>query len=618
MQANIRDRPPAIGQIRIDLWHPTFVVKRGDMSWLQGIYHIFRPEEMREFDSHNQKRTIFRVGFLCLAVLLLTACQTGQPSDSSPSSTAEPIGPAVPMPTAVDEPSPTSSSAPTASPTQGITPTPTVVPISLGADQAVPAELKAAAQQLAITEPNRFAWADLAGDVRVSVGAEPILATWVYAVAAPFATIEDQITLDVLQSRWRDGSLLLDEATARLLQSLWGDADQPAAIVPEADLVQALWQQQAEAGLTPLTILPFEKLIPSLKVLRLDGMAPIDVDFRPDGYALSVPVGLSGAPELTTQVQVAWAGPASNWDDSRISRVAMTGPAGMRRAVADRMEKYGIQYPAEETGPVLQAVDIAHMSNENAFAPDCPMPDPFDSVNVCNRDEYLALMTWMGIDINEMTGNHLNDWGVQSLQHTFDLYEAAGIQTFGGGRNLAEARQPLLIEHNGNRLAFVGCNPVGPESAWAREDYPGSLPCEDYQFIKQEIGRLADQGFLVMATLQYLEDYQYEVLDEQRVVFQGLAEAGATAVSGSHAHHPQGFSFHDGSFIHYGLGNLLADQMWTLGTRQTFIDIYVFFDGRLLSVDLWTGLNEDYARIRTMTPEERRQLLDAVFAASDW
>ena len=97
-----------------------------------------------------------------------------------------------------------------------------------------------------------------------------------------------------------------------------------------------------------------------------------------------------------------------------------------------------------------------------------------------------------------------------------------------------------------------------------------------------------------------------------------MAEAGATAVSGSQGHHAQGFDFHRGTFIHYGLGNLFFDQMDMLGTRQTFIDTYVIYENRLLSVKLWTGLIEDYCCPRPMTAEEREGLLQVVFEASGW
>jgi len=87
-------------------------------------------------------------------------------------------------------------------------------------------------------------------------------------------------------------------------------------------------------------------------------------------------------------------------------------------------------------------------------------------------------------------------------------------------------------------------------------------------------------------------------------------------VQGSQAHQPQGFDFHAGAFIHYGLGNLFFDQMQSLETRQEFIDRLVFYDGRLIGVDLRTALLEEGARPRPMAPVERRALLEAVFAAS--
>jgi poly-gamma-glutamate synthesis protein (capsule biosynthesis protein) len=478
----------------------------------------------------------------------------------------------------------------------------------------VPGELAVAFEALGNSNP-AFAWQSPV-DVTLTVNGELPIAHWVYAVAAPFRTLQDDISLADLHALWQAGGLVLDAETAAVLRGWWGEPETAATIIPTAELINALWDRQSGYDTPVLTILPFEQLEPRLKVLRVDGLAPIDMDFDPATYPLTIPFGLSG--EQAAVVQAAWSGPATNWEDGRITHIVMSGPAGMRRAVADRMERYGLQYPAEVTGPILQMADIAHMSNEDPFATDCPPADPYNSDRGCNRAEYFELMTWMGIDVNEMTGNHLNDWGTAALQYTFDLYEANGIQWFGGGRDLEDAARPLLIEHNGNKIAFIGCNPVGPEYGWATADRPGAMPCNDYSDIQAQIRQLADDGYLVIATLQYLEDYQYAVLAAQRQAFQGLAEAGATAVSGSHGHHPQGFSFHNGAFIHYGIGNLLADQMWSLGTRQTFLDVYTVLDGRLLNVDLWTGLNEDYARIRQMTAEERQALLQAVFEASDW
>ena len=216
----------------------------------------------------------------------------------------------------------------------------------------------------------------------------------------------------------------------------------------------------------------------------------------------------------------------------------------------------------------------------------------------------------------ELTGNHLNDWGREYLLRTIDMYDAAGMVTFGGGKDAADAAEPALFERNGNRIAFVGCNSFGPIYAWATDNEPGARQCDGT--MAAQIRQLADEGYLVIATLQYTEYYQYPPTPEQVVDFEALAAAGATAVSGSQGHHAQGFGFYGGSFIHYGPGNLFFDQMDMLGTRQTFVDTYTVYDGRLLNVDLWTGLIENYAKPRLMTTDERTQALTAVFQASGW
>ncbi|MCB8992092.1 MAG: CapA family protein, partial [Ardenticatenaceae bacterium] len=152
--------------------------------------------------------------------------------------------------------------------------------------------------------------------------------------------------------------------------------------------------------------------------------------------------------------------------------------------------------------------------------------------------------------------------------------------------------------------------------AWATAVSPGSRPCDDSFFA--QIMQLKDEGYVVLATLQYQELYYYQPSAQQAVDFARVAAAGATAVSGSQGHHVQGFAFADGAFIHYGLGNLFFDQMEQMGTRQTLVDQYVVYDGRLLSVQLWSGLIENYARPREMTPAERQQLLLTLFQASGW
>lgn len=518
--------------------------------------------------------------------------------------------------------------APTEAATQIPSPEPEENPdFLLAIDPGIPAEVIDAASQIIARDPQRFGQADPTetdGDgpgpdnlVHLSLnGGQPFI-EWVYAIAAPFAIVADGTSLNEVEAGWQTGSnslgrLIIDHETAAALNILWGPPGIEAQTVASADLVGALW-----AGRPAWTILPFQRLTPDLKTLALDGQSPLSHEFNQLTYPLKVSIGLAGDSQGVADFQAAWPRSRSNRDPNLLTRVAMSGVTALGRATAYQMELRGITTPGVVVGPVLQAADIAHVSHEVPFAADCPYPNPIGDPIFCARDGYLALIQSIGTDVVELTGNHVNDWGPENLSHSLDLYAGAGLKTFGGGRNLAEAREPAIFEHNGNRIAFVGCNPVGPAYAWATETSPGSRPCNFEEFYSQ-IRQLREAGYVVIATMQYSEFYHYQPTAQQRVDFRALVEAGAAAVSGSQGHHVQGFDFHQGSFIHYGLGNLFFDQMDMLGTRQSMIDTYTIYDGRLIGVDLFGSMIENYCCPRAISEVERAQLLQTLFTASGW
>jgi hypothetical protein len=179
----------------------------------------------------------------------------------------------------------------------------------------------------------------------------------------------------------------------------------------------------------------------------------------------------------------------------------------------------------------------------------------------------------------------------------------------------------LIIEHNGNKLAFIGCNAVGPYGAWATDTTSGNVPCGDYSWITEEVEKLSAKGYLVIVTLQHNEFYGMMKTGPQILDFNPLAQAGAVIVSGSQAHYPNPFGFEGQNFIHYGLGNLFFDQMdaYTAdGIQREFVDTHYFYGGRYISTVIHTLYLEDFAQPRYMTAEERKLFLENAFEASGW
>lgn len=451
----------------------------------------------------------------------------------------------------------------------------------------------------------------------LTAGDESPSVFWIFALVAAFPTVLEEASSQDLRALWRgapagalEGRRLAVRAeTYRLFSAWWGEPDAQRVGVWDGDWAEVLWGDRAL-----LALVEFGELQPRLKVLRVDGQSPLQNDFDAAAYPLRAPFTLTCAADCPPL-------PASNRDPSRLTVLIMTGVTALVRATAYKMETNGVLYPGRDVRELLRAADVLHISNEVPFAVNCPFPDPNqESLVFCSDPRYIALLEDIGADLIELTGNHFQDRGSEATLFTLDLYDARGWGHFGGGRDLESAMRPALVEHHGNRIAFVGCNPVGPDFAWATETRPGAAPCGDYLWMKTKITRLRDEGWLPVATLQYHEYYYAVPAAKQREDFRALAGAGAVIVSGSQAHFPQSMEFYGESFIHYGLGNLFFDQMDipVVGTRRGFVDRYVFYDNRLIGIELIPTLLEDYARPRPMETWERGSFLQEYFAYSGW
>ena len=517
-------------------------------------------------------------------------------------------------PTVSSTPIPTGTTTKAAPRLPTTTPTITPLPYPLWIDPSVPDALHEVAIDWNVPSAGSAANASL--QLGVAAPSEDDAATWIYALVAPFPTILDGVTLAELESAWSASSsgplggspIWMTESTLSAMTALLGEAGEGAVETVKADqLVDALWEKQPAWG-----IVPFEAIDPKMKVLTIDEQSPVRNDFDEDAYPLKIDFALLGDEAASFDL------PATNRDPSKLTVVLMTGVTALVRATAIRLEIVGLDYPAWNIGDILEAADITHISNEIPFYTGCPYPDPRqEDLVFCSNPKYIELLELVGTDVVELTGNHFQDYGSPATLQTLELYDERGWPYYGGGADLEDSRKPALLTHNGNRFAFIGCNPIGPGFAWATEDQPGAAPCGDYEWMKAEIVDLTARGYIVIATFQYIEYYEPIPTEQHVSDFRAIAETGATIVSGSQAHIPQAMEFYENAFIHYGLGNLFFDQM-DGPSRREFLDRHVFYEGRYISTELITAMLEDYARPRPMRVDEREIFLDRMFEASGW
>jgi hypothetical protein len=473
--------------------------------------------------------------------------------------------------------------------------------------------------------------ADTAG-IRLQVSDQNVLGEWIYALVAPFPTMIDGVTLDDILGSWNGEvstllpayPLLLDENTRTIFTQLWGEPHSDyVRILPHSDLLEFAWNNQPAWAL-----IPFDDLEPRWKVLEVDGQSPIRKDFDPHNYPLIIPIGVTGDHDLFENSGIeSWNLPLSNRQADNLTTLSITGVTALVRGTALTMERLGMTYPALDIGEILRSSDLTHINNEIPFTPECPFPELYPTTLIfCSDPVYIELLEEIGTDIIELSGDHFADYGPDAMLHTLEMYAKRGWQVYGGGENEERAREPLLIDHNGNQIAMLGCN-IGCEKkteisckALAQDDNPGAATC-DFDWLDEEITRLTDQGYSVVFTFQHKEYYTYTAQSDLVGDFGRVAQAGASIVSGSQAHQPHAMTFENGTFIHYGLGNLFFDQYnYCAGNvcNDGFIDRHIFYDNHHISTELITIRFVDMARPRLMTSEERTNFLKTIFQASGW
>jgi hypothetical protein len=551
----------------------------------------------------------FRFLISILLMILVTACQpaaaaTINPNGETPAPTLEPKTPAV-----------TGTAIPTTAPS------PTSKPLTLWLPSYLPARLM---EGVKLPEGMALAQKESDASLRLEVvAAEDIqnssVVPWVYALAAPFPTITDEASLADLKTAWSSApppglpikKLLVDPSTAAVLEKQWGTPSNVVQILPAERILDEAWSK-AETW----AILPFEQLEPRWKVILIDGQSPVQKEFNLTRYGLTIYFSLNSdskqAPPVLPEL------PAGNRLPEHLTTVMLTGVTALVRGTASLMEGQGLLYPARDIGAWLQDADILHISNEVAFAENCPQPFNWEGLAFCSQTEYIKLLEYIGTDVVELTGDHFKDWGKEAMLYTLKLYKERGWKYYGGGANAEDAMRPALFEHNGNRIAFIGCNAKEVGYSTASATSPGAIHCDIDQMTKS-VEKLVKDGYLPIVTFQHLEYYSYKAHPILQEDFRKMADAGAIIVSGSQAHQPHAFEFDNESFLHYGLGNLFFDQT-NQGDppRTAFIDRHVFYGGKHISTELLTIYLVDYARSRPMTHEERQILLTNVFQASGW
>jgi poly-gamma-glutamate synthesis protein (capsule biosynthesis protein) len=275
--------------------------------------------------------------------------------------------------------------------------------------------------------------------------------------------------------------------------------------------------------------------------------------------------------------------------------------------------------------PLMRDAQVGFCNLETVVA-DAKYLDPSDKDPRPRTDEWiLPAYTRAGFNIMNIANNPVLYHGMGCFMRSLDVLDEAGIVYGGGGRNLAEARRPAIIERDGTRLAFVcrtsvgrvngGATPDSPGVArfrirtdyerWERTDeVPGSplivhttAESEDQDALSEDIRTARSQADVVIVSWHWgvspASGSYGDVVAYQRDMGRFAIDNGADMVLGHHPHVLQPIEIYKGKPIVYSLGNYIHD-MGSMRDHKfsTMLLEVVVRDGQLAGVWFVPGLIE--------------------------
>ena len=174
--------------------------------------------------------------------------------------------------------------------------------------------------------------------------------------------------------------------------------------------------------------------------------------------------------------------------------------------------------------------------------------------------EKVSLFKEMGIDAVTLANNHALDYGTDALLDTCEILDRAGILHTGAGKDLDTAKQPVLFEKNGQRVALIGATRVIPKADWAAtKGHPGMLSSYEVSVepLLAQIAECHASGDRVVVLIHWGIERDETPQEYQRALARRYIDAGADLVIGSHPHVLQGIEYYKGKPIFYSLGNFV-------------------------------------------------------------
>lgn len=226
-----------------------------------------------------------------------------------------------------------------------------------------------------------------------------------------------------------------------------------------------------------------------------------------------------------------------------------------------------------------------------------------------------AQLKELGFDVLTFANNHSYDRGYEGVVNTIDNLHEQNIMTTGAFRTPEEAKQPLIVEKNGIKIAILAytydTNQYIPEEyAYTVHKFLNAehiFDEEHKQQLKSDVEVAKSLADAVIVAMHWGSEFTYDLDDAQQESASYLNELGVDMIIGNHPHTLQKVETLTNAegketFVIYSLGNLVSGSVDVDRASEMFKNMYEV--GGIINCELVYDVKDKKVTIRNpqLTP----------------
>lgn len=186
----------------------------------------------------------------------------------------------------------------------------------------------------------------------------------------------------------------------------------------------------------------------------------------------------------------------------------------------------------------------------------------FKTFNFKAKPERVEALKLASVAVANLANNHCLDYSEEGLLDTLKVLDGAEIPHIGAGKNLEEARKPLVIDVRGVKIGILGF--TDNEPSWvAGKDSPGTnyidIDEKGLEIVTREVQQIRKSVDIVILTIHWGPNMRERPPNRFKNFARGAIESGVDIFHGHSAHIFQGVEIYNNKVIFYDTGDFVDD-----------------------------------------------------------